>query len=342
MLILKIEDNHIIRGVNYAVKTWPVTFNRMGKGPIDRIINIMKGITVEYAFIDYLEKNNIEHDLEGQTAWYKIDRYDIGVKGKEIDIKTNYLDPFLPVLQARGIDQLNPNNTEWLLDCCALVPSDQLYSRTFPDNGYYIFAYLTGHFNPEVQVKKKFAHAFWEYEWFKPARWIKEHGKPQLGRIQISSDSRADKNEKFIVIGTKDYRQFYSETLQLDSNAEAETAEEFFQVFTLISEGGDLPTGTISVKGTNTTLVEDISPQIGFVSHRDEKKNMIVEQNDWGNIWIYDSYVYFAGCMTKGDFKEKSESIPRFYKKCKQYADILVKNNMIQVQDLDDMDKIFG
>ena len=38
--------------------------------------------------------------------------------------------------------------------------------------------------------------------------------------------------------------------------------------------------------------------------------------------------------MKKGEFKERSRNIPRFYKKCKQYQDTMTENNELKVSEL--------
>ena len=55
---------------------------------------------------------------------------------------------------------------------------------------------------------------------------------------------------------------------------------------------------------------------------------------DWGNIWIYDSLVYFTGYISKTDFIRKSIIIPRFSKDVKQYKETKVINRGMFIKDL--------
>lgn len=55
---------------------------------------------------------------------------------------------------------------------------------------------------------------------------------------------------------------------------------------------------------------------------------------DWGNIWLYDGLVYLTGYITKGEFKENSREIPRFYKDCKQYGETKTVKRMMYVKDI--------
>jgi len=340
IIVLEINRNHINRGIKYAVKTWTSTFNRMGKGPYQRMMNIIKGVTSEYVLLDYLDKKKIDLDLGGRTRWYEIDRYDIGINNIRVDVKAFFLDLDNIQLQIKGLDDLTPNNTDWLLDCCALVPSDQLKSKTLSDDGYYIFVFITGRFEPINNSDRYFVHAFWEYQWLKPAKWINQHGNPSLGKITIKSDNEKDNGIKMTLIGTNKRKSFYSETLELNNRGKAETYGKFFQVYTLILEGVDLPKGMIQISGSEVDLTEKINPDIGFSSIRDKDKRIIITKNNWNNILMYNGLTYFVGCIKKKDFKEKSEAIKRFYKQCKQYSDTIVDNNKLLVKDLDDISEI--
>jgi len=135
-------------------------------------------------------------------------------------------------------------------------------------------------------------------------------------------------------------KNLHIETLQLDEKGKAESKNNFFQLFTIISDCNTIPKSKISVSGSETDLIEEINPTRGFKSKRNKKKELIILQNDWQNIMLYDGYAFFAGCVVKRDFKQKSEPIKRFYKKCKQYKDTLVDNNKILVRDLENINTI--
>ena len=221
IIIVKNSDSWVLRGLDYAEKSFYVTFNRMGKGPYDRIRNIIKGLIPQLAFEHLLHKHKIKYDKLGQTVWYKIDRYDIRLKKRRVDIKANFI----------GIDTpLSPKNKTWLLDCSALVPTDQLNSRTLRDKDIYIFPFIQGRtnnllgYNPKERLVRKkeegkyIIHCFWDYSWWKPKKWIVNHGKTGLGRIKIQSISKKDSGKPFKLIGTSDVRKFQFEKVKLDKN----------------------------------------------------------------------------------------------------------------------------
>ena len=54
---------------------------------------------------------------------------------------------------------------------------------------------------------------------------------------------------------------------------------------------------------------------------------------DWADIYISDGLIYFAGAMTKGNFRDRSTAIRRFTKT--KINETKTNNNMLEVHDLD-------
>src|SRR5262249_869659 len=137
-------------------------------------------------------QKHIQYDLLGHTHWTKKDRYDVGIDGHRYDIKGFHIGDNVRK------DALQ-NDTGWLLDCCALVPSDQLNSHSLKDDDIYVFPFLLGDFEkgsqPSLFDQQKFRyiiHPFWDYEWFKNYNW------QSLGTITIVSKCS---NEIYVRIG---------------------------------------------------------------------------------------------------------------------------------------------
>ncbi len=346
---VKNENSWVNNGIKYAEKSLNSTFNRMASpNPYKRMRRIIKGILSELAFENILSSKKIAFDTKGRTRWYEIDRYDIALKSRKCDLKSFFLDLDLDYLKNKKILDLKPSSSEWLLDCSALVPSDQLYQRKFQEKDLYLFAFISGRIRPSLtdrmmrdNLDKYIIHSFWDYSWIKPQKWIKKHGKSKLGIIKISSNNSQDQGKKITIGGTIDHRKFMFEEVELVNNPpRAITKNNFFQLYYLQLPDGIIPKGTLTITASSNNTKEIVYPDFGFRAIKLATREYVIDFNNWNNIWIYDSESYFVGYMEKGEFKKKSTEIKRFYKDCKQYRDTLTDNNMIIVQDLHPLSNI--
>jgi hypothetical protein len=309
--VLSVKDEFVEDGTKYAEKSWVYTFNRMGKADIyERMKNIVKGIIPQSAIEYLLKKNRIKYETKDRKRWFEINRYDIFVEGRKYDIKANFIDTRRPEFST-----LSPTNLEPLLDCSALVPTDQLHSRSMGDKDIYIFCFITGRandlygYNPkEVLVRRLnqidgrwILHGFWEYEFIKPPKWIQQYGKKKLGRISLRSSSKHDDGKEFLIGGTIEEKKFLTEKITLD-------------------------------KQKASTENETIKPRGGFNIQKVKGEFQLI-QNDWNDIWFYDGTIYIVGYMTKEEFKRKSKEIKRFDKTVKQFEP-KTDNNRLYVYDL--------
>jgi len=314
ILSVSVTDEMIFAGVEYAEKTLHYTFNRMGlKNHYNRIRNIVKGIVMERAFRALLDNHNVQYDLLGNTHWTKKDRYDVGIQGHRYDVKG-----FMVQDKATEIQE----DTGWLLDCAALVPADQVESRNLKTDDYYVFPFMTGNFMQDIRQLYGFfsgvdfyylIHSFWDYGWVKNEEW--------LPKGNISVESRMEKNFHMRIGGQGEDEELRIEEFDLSPGQELKLESEFFTV--LFAQTFDIPSGMLHISLEGNDLVEEI------------------DIYDWGNIWLYDGTVYQSGYISKGEFKEKSEEIPRFFKGCKQYAETKTVNRMMLISDLHPISDLF-
>lgn len=309
---VKVTDEMIDAGVKYAERSLHYTYNRMGlSSHYDRVRNIVKGIVMERAFRRLLDHHDVQYDLMGHTHWRKKDRYDVGIDGHRYDVKGSHV-------SSKTNANLLRQNPEWLLDCCALVPADQVKAGSLKEDDYYVFPFLAadlvrdinhvyGLFGP--QLSKYLLHSFWDYEWIKNEPWKAK------GRLVIVSEMEADMT---IRVGGQDAnKEMLVEEILLPVGEQMETTSEFFTV--LFIQTFDAPRSELRVSCEGVSVQEVISP------------------SDWGNIWIYEGMVYLAGYITKGSFKQKGTGIPRFYKGCKQYGETKTENHMLLANELESL-----
>lgn len=306
-------DQMVLDAVHYAEKSLHYTFNRMGKSnPYDRVRNIVKGLIMEAALKRLLDFHNVQYDLLGNTHWTKKDRYDVGLDGHRYDIKGYFVgDP-------SKVNAIK-HDKSWLLDCCALVPSDQLNAKSLKEDDYYVFPFLVGDIDrnqgPDLfdSVKFKYRiHAFWDYAWFKNERW------ESMGKMTIHS--RMEEILRIRIGGQDENKESIEEEFVLHPGEIVQTKNQFFTV--LFLQTTDTPSGELVVRCEEKNITENVGG------------------SDWGNIWVYESLIYITGYMSKGEFKRRSRKIPRFYKDCKQYSETRIDNCMLIIAELDPITSI--
>jgi len=309
IFIVRVKTDTITKSVEYSQKSLHYTFNRMGKGNIyDRVRNIVSGVIMENAFKRLLDYHKVFYELLGNTHWTKKDKYDVGIRGNRYDIKGFFISDSEKI---KNIEK----DKRWLLDCSALVPADQIESRTLKNDDYYVFPFLIGRYIKNIQEmyslfgvpeEKYLVHLFWDYSWFKNPDWR------TLGKIIIESKM----NEKIhVAIGGQDKsKELLIEKLLMIPLSTHKTNAEFYTL--LFVQTNDTPTGKL------------------IIESREIDKKEIIKSSDWGNIWLYDGLVYVTGYMSKGEFKEKSKYSARFSKDIKQYSETKTDNREIKIQEL--------
>ncbi len=82
-----------LKAVHYAIISTPFTINRMGIGSLEkRITNITKGKLAEGLFRWWALQEKLPIDFSsGSTPFYQVDKFDFAFKGKNWDLKNNFL-----------------------------------------------------------------------------------------------------------------------------------------------------------------------------------------------------------------------------------------------------------
>ena len=183
IVVIRVTEAMVKHGIEYAKKSWPFTFNRMGLRTEPRILNICKGVLVEKAFMELLCLLDVSHDLTGATHYTRKDRYDVHIGGNRWDIKSLYIHP------RYFAENLSPSSKRWLLDCPALVPTDQLHARSLRDDDVYVFPFLTGFIDErpwEPTLFPKSAGSYligapFAYDW-----WNRKQSPGPIGRLELT------------------------------------------------------------------------------------------------------------------------------------------------------------
>lgn len=330
---LPVDEQWIVKGTKYAEKSWPYTYNRMGKRDIyQRLRNIVKGVIAQESLGFLLRTINISYEIKPREKWYDVNRFDYLVnttKGKlMIDIKSFFIPRSNLLFKQEG--------KNYFLDCSALVPKDQIEGREMKDNDIYVFAFIVGKEQKSSEMGlfpvecKWLIHCMWEHKFFKPSIYLNEYGHTPLGTIKVLSSAK-NANREFIFGGTAKEKEFYFEKIRLDNKGSSETKKEFFQLFFIRPTDNKLPASDIQIKSEDKK-VAIIPATYGFRGP---------DYNGWDDIWIYDAEIYYVGFATKGYFKNNADMVPRYSKTVKQWEPktdnygILCKDLPNQVSELE-------
>lgn len=334
-----VNENWIRAGLNYSLISWTSTFNRMGKpNPYSRIEKIMLGIIAELAIEKYLSENKVKYETKGKTKWYEVDRYDIGLNGYAIDVKSNFLDLNSQYIINKLSNNLFEDKFKWFLKCHALVPLDQFNPGTNERRAHkrdkvYIFPFIEGSFN-HGNFNKPLIHCFWDYKWLKRAE---SKDLPNLGKLNVEYNGKL-KNASVIIYGTTEKNKSCVEVLKLNSGKNS-TVNDFFQVFSVEWSCDSTPDSKVSFFSKALKLSEHIKPEFTFEL---EKKDdgYWPKENNWQSLKLYNSNVHLLGWIYEEDFRIIGSELKRFTKTIEQYSEIKVDNWGCLVRELEPLKTI--
>jgi hypothetical protein len=332
---IKVDNKWFKNALNYALISWTSTFNRMGKpNPYSRIEKIILGIIAEAAFEQYLRDNCLDFETQGKTKWYEADRYDIGIKGFAIDVKSNFLDLRSPYLIEKfsnvGADKLN-----WFLKCHSLVPIDQFNPganerRAHKRDKVYIFPFIEGYFD-EDSFSKFLVHAFWDYKWLKRAEY---KTLPNLGHIQIEYTGRIE-GASIKIFGTTSKNKSCVENYKLNDK-KGQSINDFYQIFSIQWTGKEMPNGVLKISSKILKLKELIYPKCSFELEKTDSGYWPIE-NNWQSLKLYNSEVHLLGWIDEEEYRIIGSEQKRFTKNIEQYSETKVDNWGCLVKELEPM-----
>jgi hypothetical protein len=319
-------------GVDYALRSWTQTFNRLGKKNIySRLSKIIVGVVAEQATRAALESYKIEFDSAGATKWYAIDRYDMGVRGKAIDIKSIFVDRDNR-LQIRKLARVGclPDLQNNLIKFTALVPEDQFNSASAKNRAgrekIYVFPVVDAHSVVSPSVGRN-CHLMWDYRWLKKAE---EKDSVKLGKLAVKSQ----RGGKIRLIGTTSKNNLVVEDIMVDKSGR-ETKNSFWQLFAIELIGKQAI--DLVVKTEFGRLTEKIQAKFGFEFGSDGEHLL---QNDWMSVGLGSGTVYVCGFATDRTLRVKGRSYPRYSKDVLQYPDTLISNWGLSFQELSPWSKL--
>jgi hypothetical protein len=293
-------------GIDYACRSLPYTYDRMGGSQFARLRRIVAGVAVELAFRRYLAAQDVPHDNLGATPFTDPDRYDVALGGRRCDLKS------FQIFNRNIIRRLRHQPAGWL-EAAALVPADQLLSDHLNDEDLYIFAFATALVTPNQDALQRalaagqpiyLIHPFPE-KWSRPERWA------SLGRLVI----KAEAGPALVIDlgGQGEDRSFRVEACPLEPGQRVKLQDEFYTLGFI--HPSQIPGGRLGVH----------SPALDYT--------YLIQPHEWGNIWVYGMEIILAGFMTRGEFRRRSHDLPA-NSRVLQYAHTRTKNRMLPIADL--------
>lgn len=338
IISLDVKNEWIRSGLNYSLISWTSTFNRMGKpNPYSRIEKIMLGIIAELSIEKFLSDSKVKYETKGKTKWYEEDRYDIGLNGYAIDVKSNFLDLNSSYI-INKLTNLFEDKKNWFLKCHSLVPLDQFNPgsnerRAHKRDKIYIFPFIEGSFSHNTN-NSPLIHCLWDYKWLKRA----EHKDlPNLGKISIEY-SGSIKNASITIYGTTSKNNSCIEKIKLNTGNNL-TINDFFQIFTIEWSSDTPPDGKIKLTSKVLKLIEIIKPEFTFELEKNDV-GYWPKENNWQSLNLHNSKVHILGWIYEEDFRIVGSEQKRFTKTIEQYSEIKVDNWGCFVKELEPMKSI--
>jgi len=311
---LPFTDDLTQAGIEYAVRSLPHTYDRMGGSDFSRLRRIVSGIAVELAFRRYLTSQAIPHDTLGATPFTDPDRYDLALGGRRCDLKS------FQIFSRARISRLRADPSI-LLKAAALVPADQFAAAHLSDEDLYLFAFATGLVTAHQSDVKRALEAgkplylmqVFPSDWTNPARWA------SLGRLALKLE--AGPEVELELGGQTAQREFCVERLRLVPHRRTTLTVDFYSLAYL--RVTHIPLGRLGV----------YSPAL--------RQTYIVQPHQWGNIWVYGMSIWMVGYMTRGEFRRQACFLPSD-SRVLQYNRTRTPNQSVPVANLHPLADLFA
>ncbi len=303
MLRLPYDATLTLAGIEYAKKSLHYTYNRMRLAPAARLRKIVAGVAVELALRRWLQAQDVPFDLLGATPFTEKDKYDLRLGGRRCDVKSFLISDRSQISALR-------RDPAWLEAAEALVPEDQFQSDRLGEQDIYLFGFLAGletRTAPDLDKALLAEQPVYLIHTLSQPRWRGTSSAPStnsvpgsgpaagasawrsLGQLLFKADTPAP--VELEAGGQAADHSGLVERLQLAPRARTASAAEFYSLLYL--HVPRLPGGALGVR----------SPAL--------RETVVIEPDQWENIWVYGIEIFLAGWLPKADFRALSRHLPR-------------------------------
>ena len=311
--ILHLSCTHdlIQGGIAYAMCSLPYDFQRGRRSTYDRLRLAVSEAAVEIAFRRYLSEHGIPFDVKAALPFTGHERYDVILGRRRCEIKSFLISDREQMTQIR-------KDPELLLKAPALVASDQHAAEGASPRDLYLFAFLLAEVTVtrdklQSLIEEKQPHYFIHVmpeAWNRPTRWN------PLGTLVLKSEEA-----QTIELGGQDAGGVMRTCrVELPARRRVEIANGFFSLSYLHAQSA-------------------CPARIGVHSPV-RRETYLIEEPDWGNIWVSGTDVLLVGYSTREEFRHGASFIPAGARVF-QYRQTQVKNLAIPVSELRSLSELF-
>jgi len=267
----------------------------------------------EIAFRRYLSEQNIPFEVKAALPFTGHDRYDVMLGGRRCEIKS-----FL-ISDREQISRIQ-RAPEFVLKAPALVASDQHAREGASPRDLYLFAFLPGGVTASRNELQKviednqphyLIHVMPE-TWNRPSQWN------PLGTLVLKSE--AEEAQIIEIGGQEEGGAMRSVTVELPPRRRLEVPAGFFSL------------AYVHTKSRTPARIGVYSPV--------RRETYLIEDRDWGNIWVYGIDILLAGYITREEFRRRASFLPTG-SRVFQYRQTQVKNLAVPVSDLRPLAELF-
>jgi hypothetical protein len=275
---------------------------------------MIAGIAAELAFRRYLAQKDIPFEVVNAPPFTDHNRHDVLLNGQRCDLKSFLISDRKQMMDIRRDPAL-------MLSAPALVPSDIDAAEGHAPSDWYIFTFIAGLVavtadDRKKVIEKKQPHYFVHVM---PERWRKpEHWNP-LGELVFKSEAEEDVIME--ISGQNEGQDFFTRLVHLPAKSRVTVHDRFYSLAAIHVK--HIPAGRLGLH---------------IPAH---KSSFIVSPTEWENIWVYGLDIFFAGFITRGEFRQRAEYIPvgaRVF----QYSKTRAKNLAVQVASLKPLHELFA
>ena len=344
ILSFPISEEVIDQALKDAIFSWTKKEDRTRqKNPYTRLQHVLTGYIMENCFISYLRDNDINFELIEREE--DPSRHDVKLNERFCNLKGFVLDFNKRFLINKGINELTPENKEWVLDCTGLVPLKELNPKVLTErteNRLFVFYFLKCTLTPENQNQVKgILHLFCSRNINKGIiRRRKEWGE-DLGHIRFDITPPIDGQYSLLVYGVNTGDEEITETVIIENGGEVQTQNKFASIIALKSEEHLLPPPLTNITiTTDSGIVRNIPSRFGFKLKQPRGKPPELIENAWKSLYVYEPEVYLTGFIEEEDFLLDGEEIKLFDKTIKQYPEIRFPNYGIKISEIRPIEEI--
>ncbi len=272
-----------LAGVAYTCH-WLTHSHKNIESPIfPNLRRIVADKALELAFRHHLVEYHIPHKNLSSPNFTDPDRYTITLGGRRCD-----LHGFL--LSQKNIIRRVHGNFEELLKAVALIPSEQFVGGTHSDHDLYVFGFVTALVTTNqhelMRALDKNQSNYLIYllpkSWSNPDQWV------TLGKLALKSENIQPIT--LVMGGQIENMQSQTQEVMVPPGLRVEIQNDFYSlVYMHVSPN---PNGRVGVH----------SPRLS--------QTIIIQPNDWGNIWLYGMEVILCGYITHGEFRQHAHELP--------------------------------